>query len=139
MKFRMLLSALLLAAGLVFVAGCDKKAETKAEKKADTPTEVENKYAAAFKSGDFATAASLCHGKQKEFVEAMGKGYANASEKEKQQFKEQMAGFSFSVKKEEIDGDYAKLTVDVNGKEDFEYLKKVGGEWKVINKEDYQK
>ena len=108
-------------------------------KKIDSPTEVEKKFGAAFKRCDFDAAAELCYGKQKDDVKQIGAQYANASPEEKQLYLKQMAGFSFSVEKEEIDGDYARLTITINGKLDFEYLKKVDGEWKVIDRSEYKK
>ena len=105
MKFRMLLSALLLAAGLVFVTGCGKKADPKAEakKKADTPTEVVSKFIAAVKQCDFDTAAKLCDGKLKTEMEQAGKEFKTASEADKKAAKEQMAGFKAEIKGEKIE------------------------------------
>ena len=153
MKFRMLLSALLLAAGLVFVAGCGNKTEAKTEKKADTPTDVAKKIAAAKSKLDFAAIVTMCDGEAKKNAEegakelegvkaAAAKGDATA----KQQL--EMLGAMFAktkceVKSEKIEGDYAVLDTVVTdeegkAKEDKWHFKKVGGEWKHIDKKDYK-
>ena len=158
MKFRMLLSALLLAAGVLFFAGCDKKAETKAESKtdknADTPTEVVNKYAAAMRKMDFAAAARLCYGRQKEEIEDIGKqianikaaadnGNENARRLYEQRAKPGFAKFKIEIKSEKIEGDFAILDFvmhnpDDTVKEEKGYLKKINGEWKLISEKDYK-
>ena len=71
MKLRMMLSALLLAAGVMCVFGCGKKTDAskggdKSEKKAGTPTEVVVKWVKAMKTMDWETIAKLSSGKMKD-------------------------------------------------------------------------
>ena len=154
MKFRMMLSALLLAAGLVFVnTGCGKKAEKTAEKKAATPTDVAKKFSDCLKKMDFDAAAAFCDGKMQEDVKNGAKQFAEMKEKAAkgdEQAKQVLAeveknsnAMKIEFKGEKIEGDYAvveTVTTNPDGKtnEETTYLKKVNGEWKLITKADYK-
>ena len=158
MKFRMLLSALLLAAGLVCVTGCGKKAAAKAGDKAaaksETPTAVVNKANELMKQLNFAEVVPLCDGQMKTDMERAAKQFAELKAKAdkgdataKQIIAMQKEAFEkrkFEVKSEKIDGDFAELITNVtdgDGKtqEVKGHLKKVNGEWKLISDSDYKK
>ena len=142
MKFRMLLSALLLAVGMVSVA-----------KGADTPTEVVKKAFAATKALDYATACKYYDGEMKKNMEigaqrfAAMKAKADSGDenmkKALEMMKAMMASYEIEVKSEKIDGDFAELVtvVTMNGtpRENKGYLRKVNGEWKMISPADYAK
>ena len=155
MKFRTLLSALLIAASFVCVTGCKKAAPAKkaAEAKKATPTEITQKLLDAAKAGDFAAVAQFCDGELKMQAEAMpalikameakaAQGDAKAK-KALAEFKKNQKEGTFQIKSEAIDGDFAiveyTLTTGDKTKEEKGYLKKVNGEWKAISKKDYAK
>ena len=157
MKFRMLLSALLLAAGILCVAGCGKKVEAKAEakdaEKLNSPTAVMKKLCAALNKMDFAAAAKLCDGKAKNDIEGMAKeveqlkaAAAKGDEKSKKMFAQIKDGFAkmkIEVKSEKIEGEFAILEsvmtrFDGETREEKIYLKKIGGDWKLIDDKDYK-
>ena len=133
MKFRMLLSALLLAACVVCVPGC-KKAPKKAEKKAATPAEVSSAFLKAVVDGDQEAAAKQCTGSfAPTFVAAMIEGL-----KEKSNADPNSAAVLNALKNakfdEKIDGDKAvTIMIGPDGsKGGFSFLlKKVDGEWKI--------
>ena len=137
MKFRMMLSALLLAAGLVFVTGCKK-----------SPSEVAKKSLEAMKKQDFDTIIALSDGKQqeeakkfaeefKQMKEEADKGDANAK-----QALELYQKMTYEIKGEKIEGDFAEVEVamTMGGMTQTEkmHFKKVNGEWKVIADKDYK-
>jgi PBP1b-binding outer membrane lipoprotein LpoB len=145
MKFRMILSALLLAAGIVFVGGCSKS---------PSPSDVAKKFCEAMKKNDFATAAKYCDGQQKEAIERMGKhltemkeivakGSNESNKDEIASLKEEIASMEksnsemkYEIKGEKIEGDAATVTIAftyANGKTEEEkvHCKKVNGEWKL--------
>ena len=153
MKFRMMLSALLLAVGLVFVTGCGKKADAKkAEAKAETPTEVAKKALEAMNKMDFDTFVALSDGKQQEEAKKMAEEFKQIKERADKgdaQAKRQLesiqtasAGVTFEIKGEKIEGDFAEVefTIIPDGKGKIEkmYFKKVNGQWKAIANEDYK-
>ena len=153
MKFRMMLSALLLAAGLVFVTGCGKKAEAKkAEAKAETPTEVAKKALDALKKQDFDTIIALSDGKAQEGVKKVAEKFKQMKEeadkgnaKAKQQLEmiqKMYAGMTYEIKGEKIKGDFAEVEVamTMDGKTETEkmHFKKVNGQWKAIDDDDYK-
>lgn len=146
MKFRILLSALLLAAGLVSVVRGEEV------KRPDTPTEVVKKFQKGINELDFAAVVRLCDGKMKNDAEELFKQIAelkatadqgNSEAKQAyEQGKALCAKMKIEVKSEKIEGDFAVLDTvmsdpNTSSKEKF-YLKKVDGEWKIIDKEDYR-
>jgi hypothetical protein len=153
MKVRILLSALLLAAGLAFVSGCGRKCEAKTAEqvRTDTPTEVAQKAIAALKQQDFAAIAELAYGKAQEelmqhavkFSEL--KQAAESGDKAKKiqlaQVQKMFERISIEIKGENIDGEYAVIEVvrvlDGRTSVDKMYLKNVNGEWKLVAEEEY--
>ena len=157
MKFRTLCFMVLLAAGIVFVAGCGKEASAPADKKesaakANTPIEVARSFYEALKKEDTASAISLSDGELKEIIKKAAeysaqikKAAADGDETAKEKLAERDKAFRETqavFKGEKIDGDLA--TVDVvmirNGKSEVDkvFFKKVNGEWKVISENDYR-
>ena len=173
MKFRKLLTALLLAAGVVFVAGW---------KQIDSPSEVVKKFFAAGKKMDFDTIAKLSYGKRKkearahaanmkEMIRGLEQAARHGNEDAKKLLKRYKQGgyialleagaengdaeakkmsdglksWNMEIKGETIDGDYAVVEGIVSGGPDGEgrqkkfYLKKVGGEWKMIDDDEYER
>ena len=132
MKFRKLLSALLFAAGVLFVAGFTP---------AESPTEVAKKYLEALKKCDFRTAAELCYGSMKKDIEGGEKQYKAAAPEQRKQMREFLVSFSNGVelKEEKIEGDFAVIECVQNGESGTVYFKKVDGEWKLINYDEYKK
>ena len=146
MKFRMLLSALLLAAGLVFVAGCGKKAAKKTEeKKVDdkqAAIAVFNEWKTAIAKGDFAKARELTTaepGKEANFDKgwnewvadfkakpALAKSYATL-EVEKCDVK--------PVQEKEYPNisAVADMKLKKGGKIDCVFMLKIDGKWKVMD------
>ena len=141
MKFRKLLTALLLAAGVVFVAGWQQ---------ADSPSEVLKKIIAAQKELDYDTVAKLSHGEDKkgyknlaEQINAL-KAAAKNGDKDAQErldgAKAKLRNWNVDVKAEEIDGDLAVVyCVSAGDGPSYEFFEKVDGEWKNISDEDYTK
>ena len=143
MKLRKMLTALLLAAGVVFVAGW---------KQADSPSEVVKKFFAAMVKFDFATAAKLSCGEQSagmaalaedqnKFIGSMKASAKNGNEKAKilvkvyekggfvavleylaeqgdkraKQQVDRIKKFKLDTKGETIDGDFAEIDVVISG------------------------
>jgi|GEM_PF-6697426 len=141
MKFRILLTALLLAPVLAFADG-----------KNDSPSEVLKKVMkAAFKDYDYAIAMELSHGEQKEFLRMAARNMAylqksaaagDAEAKAKlAKIQAKCADFTCEIKDEKIDGDLAVVTVvwKIGDKTrlKFAFFMKVSGEWKNISQSDY--
>jgi len=154
MKFRALLSALLLAAGLVCVTYAG-------ETKPASPSEVLKKFVAAMREQDFTAMANLSYGQRRaeslRVVDAMKQLKAAADsgdEKSKNELallnqmlndvKVGMQKVKVDIKLEKIEGDLAEVDAAVSGTSDNKvvarqcYFKKVNGEWKVINAADYK-
>ena len=114
MKFRAVLSALLLAAGLVFITGCD------------SPERGYKKYAEAIADGDLNAAnsrsVSALHMLNKFAVAAMKKN-PDAAKKAK--------AAKIEIVSCTKNGDRATLKVKVDGKEGTVRMVKEGGTWKV--------
>ena len=155
MKFRMMLSALLLAAGLVFVIGWSEKSESgggKSEKKVDTPTEVAKKAFDAMKKHDFDTLIAISDGKAQEEAKKAAKYFkqmkemADKGDAQAKQMLEIMqkvyAEMTYEVKGEKIEGDFAEvevaMTMGGETKTEKMHFKKVNGQWKGIADEDYK-
>ena len=140
----MMLSALLLAAGLVFVTGCGKKAEAKA----DTPTEVAKKALDAMKKQDFDTLIALSDGKAQEGAKQGAEQFKQMKEEadkgnaEAKQALESLQKMTYEIKGEKIEGDFAEVevavTMDGKTKTEKMHFKKVNGQWKAIADEDYK-
>lgn len=146
MKFRMMLSALLLAAGIVCVSGCKggKKTAAKAGEPT-TPTEVAGAFFTAVVEGREADAAKLCTGKnvEKDVKEAVS-AIADLQKKAKDDPKGK-AAIEFNALKnakfadEEIKGGKATvnmvLTIEIDGEKHVNkvsiILKQVEGKWKL--------
>ena len=163
MKFRTLLSALLIAASLVCVTGCSKKAGCPCDDagaKSASPTEAAKKFFEASKSADFAAMARLCDGelkayyertaaKWKELEDKAEKGDELARKKVEEAKKAvETTGAALKDRKiefanEKIDGAFATVDVVVEKggkkiKDDTVCAKKVGAGWKVISRKEYE-
>ena len=142
MKFRMLLSALLLAAGVSFVAGCGKKAVVKEEKKATPVIDVCKKCFDAVQKCDFAAAAEFCDGELKLDMEKKARECREDKDK-KELFEKNIRDVKFEFKSEKIDKDIAAVEfVEIrNGsrRSDTQYLRKVDGKWKLVSRKDCKK
>ena len=148
MKIRLLLSSVVPAVVSAFVAGCINTA---------TPTEVTKDYLAAARAMDFDKVASLSSGQMSEDAKKGAAELAHLKESEKHGDKtarEKMAlvakiegifeNITYKVQGEKIDGDLAVVDAlaDLEGKTTATihvYLKKVDGNWKVVNKADHDK
>lgn len=154
MKFRTLLSALLLATGIAFVA---VGAETKP---ADSPSQVLKQYFAAWAELDFSKIALLSDGEpRKEALRMIGElnrlkqAAQSGDEKAKTELaltqqvlddiKAGMKKVKIEIKSEKIEGDLAVVEAVESGTTDGKaavqkcYFKKVGGNWKMIHQKDY--
>ena len=109
MKFRTLLSAFLLAAGLVFVAGCGEEPLPSVP-----PTDVVKQYFDAYKKHDTATMKNLSCDAQN-FADDFQNDVFNDSFS-KQCAQEYAKDFKFECVSENIDGDEATVTVKVTKK-----------------------
>ena len=163
MKFRTLLSALLVAASLVCVTGCGKKPGSggnAADAKSASPTEAAGKFFEASKSADFAGMARFCDGEMKAFFERTAANLkeledkaANGDEKAKKTVEEAkraaeaaksaLKDCKIEFANEKIDGGFATVDVvvgkgDKKIKDDTVFFKKVGADWKVISRRDYE-
>ena len=143
MKFRMMLSALLLAAGLVCVSGCKggKKVAAKAGEPT-TPTEVAGAFFKAVVEGREADAVKLCTGKN---VEKDVKEAVSDLQKKAQADPKSKAAIEFNALKnakfadEEIKGGKATVnmvvTIEIDGEKNVNkvsfILKQVEGKWKL--------
>ena len=142
MKFRMLLSALLLSACAVFVSGWKD-----AESKAASPAEVSAAFFKAIIDGDTAAAAKLCAGDNaQQFAMELKEACAEQKQKAAADPKGEDAMVLSAIRnakwEAKVDGDKAVATMtfvfDINGqkieKENDQLklpLKKVNGEWKI--------
>lgn len=155
MKFRALLSAFLLAAGLAFVAeGGDPKPM-------DSPSEVLKKFLVVMHKQDFAAMAELSYGERRteslrvvETVKRLKQAAESGDEKAKNELallnqmlddvKVGLEKVKVDVKREKIEGDLAEVDAVVSGTSDKKvtvrqsYFKKVNGEWKIISSADYK-
>ena len=157
MKFRALLSALLLAAGLVFVAEGNEPSAPPV----DSPSEVLKKSFVALQKQDFLVMADLSYGEQRaealrlvEELKRLKEAAASGDEKAKnelalaqQMLNDVKAGLEkvkIEIKEEKIEGDLAEVDAAVSGTSDKKvevkkaYLKKINGKWKVITLKDYE-
>ena len=128
MKFRVRLSILLCATGLMLVAGCG-------EKIADPPVEVCKKIFEALKRADFDAAATfLSEDCKKESESEIAK--LRRSEAKKREFLESLATVKIEQVSEKIDGDLASVKVvisdDGEKREKSIGFKKIGGAWKML-------
>ena len=152
MKFRMMLAALLLAAGLVSVTGCGKakngtdnaKTETKVATEADKAVEICKKFAAAMERSDFYNAAKYCTGDRERQVRLSGDCLREAR-LSGQPVAVEMFSFDkntrLRVKDGVLEGDKVKVSVDrvkedssgnITKVEGYYMLRKnIDGEWKI--------
>ena len=109
----------------------------------------------AAKALNFYAAANLFHGKKKAKVMKAALGFISAksaayggNEKAKKKLDELKAGvesLNVKVTGETNDGDYAVVDIVVSGSPDGKngpektYLKKVDGEWKIMDAEEYKR
>ena len=157
MKFRALLSALLLVAGLVFVAAGSEPAA----QPTDSPSEVLKKSFAALQKQDFLAMADLSYGEQRteclrvvEELNRLKKAAESGDEKAKNELvlaqqmlndvKVGMSKVKVEIKEEKIEGDLAEVDAAVSGTSDKKvevkkaYLKKINGKWKIISLKDFE-
>ena len=121
-----------------------------------SPSEIVEKYIAAFNSLDPLAAAELCHGEERAdiidtaraILQTKAGAYGGDEEcRRKLETKlEKLKKWRAKVVDEKIDGDLAVVDVFLydppwGGKNgpDRQYLKKIGGEWKVVSHTDYEK
>lgn len=114
----------------------------------DTPSQVVAKLGAALRNCDIDAIPGLCYGTEKVKVLnaadrfavlscAAKKGNSKA-QKGLKKFKEELPAKS-EIRGEKIDGDLAVVDVVFENVSDSIYLKKIGGEWKIVGKADYDK
>ena len=142
MKIRMLLSACLLAAGLLFTAGWKE-----GEKYPETPSATAKLFLDSLLKLDMEPCVALSCGKMKEDAAEMGKtliplkeaaakGDADSTLMYKTMLNE-AAKIKYEIKSEKIDGDTAEVVVDSasEGKTKTEkvQLEKIDGKWKVTD------
>ena len=132
MKFRKLLSALLLTTGVLFVAGFTP---------AESPAAVARKCFNALANCDFDTAAKLCDGQLKTELSTIGDIYRTGDAGRRQEMRRNAASSYGSIKisGEKIEGDFAVIDVVQVGQANQQYLKMVNGEWKLIADSEYRK
>ena len=130
MKFRMLLSALLLAAGLVCVVGCGKKADAN-KKTEEKPVDDKQAAIAAFNewktaivNGDAAAAKAVAVKMAAEMVDPLVQNLKNDAA-----FKKIFSGTE--VVSCSVDGDKATLKVKNDKGEGEVTMVKEDGKWKV--------
>ena len=116
-----------------------------------SPSEIVAKYIAAFNSLDLLAAADLCRGEERTDIVDVArtilqmKAGAYGGEEGCRRKLEKLKKFRAKIMGEKIDGDLAVVDVFLYdppwGKSgpDRKYLKKIGGEWKVVSKTDYEK
>ena len=160
MKFRMMLSALLLAACVVCVPGCRKTCKSDKCGKSDkvvatTPDEVATAYFQALLNGDTDAAVKLSVGdKASFFASQLSVGFAQTKAKAEADPNGKAAKGLAAIKNAKfnakVEGDKATavmiMVVDINGRkierenEAFSFiLKKVGGEWKIDADASFEK
>ena len=155
MKFRALLSALLLAAGIVCVAGGAEP------KPADSPSEVLKKSFAALQKQDFLVLADLSYGEQRaealrmvEELRRLKKAADSGDEKAKNELAlvQQMLNdvkiglekVKMEIKAEKIEGDLAEVDAAVSGTSDKKvvirksYCRRINGKWRIISPAEYK-
>ena len=114
----------------------------------DTPSQVVAKLGEALRNGDIDAIPGLCYGIEKVKVlnavdrfatlsYAAKKGNSKA-QKDLKKFMEALPAKS-EIRGEKIDGDLAVVEVVFENVSEPQYLKKIGGEWKIIGKETYDK
>ena len=124
-----------------------------AAENAVSPSAVVRKYAAAVKRSDFDAVVKLCHGELKaEFQNTIADTARlrtaarlgdYAAQKQLDEERENAARITVEIAGEKIDGDLAEVGIGVSGGAPEEngagkaYLKKVGGEWRMISDEEY--
>ena len=142
MKFRMMLSALLLAAGVMFVAGCAKKTVAKKKKQATPAIEVCQKFFDSVRKCDFTAAAEFCDGEMKDDMEKKARELGKDEEKKKL-FEKNIRGVKLEFKSENIDKDFAVVEfIEVRDgvrRIDTQYLRKIDGKWKLVSQRDFRK
>ncbi len=142
MKFRMMLSSLLLAAGVLFVNGCAKKAVDKEKKQATPVIEVCQKFFDSVRKCDFAAAAEFCDGEMKTDLEKKARELDGDAEK-KALFEKNIRGVKLEFKSENVDKDFAAVEfVEVRDgvrRNDTQYLQKIDGKWKLVSHRDFRK
>ena len=142
MKIRTLLSACLLAAGLLFTVGANG-----AEKQPDTPTAVAKQFLNSLLKLDMDACVALSHGKMKDDAAEIGKtvkplreAAAKGDENSVLMLNtmlEEAAKIKYEIKGEKIDGNAAVVEVvsTSEGKTKTEkmLLEKIDGKWKVTD------
>ena len=142
MKIRTLLSACLLAVGLLFTVGANG-----AEKQPDTPTAVAKQFINSLLKLDMDACAAVSHGKLKDEVTELGKSLKPIREAAAKgdensvlvlnTMLEEAAKTKYEIKNEKIDGNAAEVEVvsTEGGKTKTEkmLLEKVDGKWKVTD------
>ena len=142
MKIRNLLSACLLAAGLLFTACLNG-----AEKYPETPTATAKQFLDSLLKLDMEACVAVSHGKMKDDAAAMGKeltplkeAAAKGEEDSALLYKtmlDEAAKIKYEIKSEKIDGNTAVVVVDSTseGKTKTEkvQLEKIDGKWKVTD------
>ena len=122
----------------------------------DTPSQVVAKLSEALGNCDIDAIPGLCYGTEKVRVlnaadrfsmlsYAAKKGNSKAR-KDLKKFMEALRPLKFEIRGETIDGDLAVVDVVLNGgpyeaknASEPQYLKKIGGEWKIVGKATYDK
>jgi hypothetical protein len=149
MKIRIALTAVVLAAGAAFAAGCSFFG-------GPGPSEVARRQIEAVKEMDFEKVAALSEGRLKEeakkgvaelaelkHAEMDGSPKARDKAAKMAKMREIFENIVYEIKGEKIEGDFAvvEVSITVNGKTSADqiHLKKVGGDWKVIDKSEAPK
>ena len=114
----------------------------------DTPSQVVAKLGEALRTCDIDAIPGLCYGTEKAKVLNAADRFAVLScaakkgnpkaQKDLKKFMEALPRKS-EIRGEKIDGDLAVVDVIFENVSDPQYLKKIGGEWKIIGKETYDK
>ena len=140
MKLRMLLSACLLAAGLLFTAGWKE-----GEKYPETPTATAKSFLDSLLKLDMQACVALSHGRMKDDAAEMGKtltplkeAAAKGDEDSALMFKtmqDEAAKIKYEIKGEKIEGNTAVVEVvstsEGKSKTEKVQLEKIDGKWKV--------
>lgn len=122
----------------------------------DTPSQVVAKLCKAIGDYDFDAIPGLCYGTEKmkalnaadrfAMLTCAAKKGNSKAQKDLKKLMEELRPPKFEIRGEKIDGDLAVVDVIFNGGfyesknvSDPQYLKKIGGEWKIIGKAAYDK
>jgi len=155
MKFRALLSALLLAVGLAFVADGGES------RQADSPSVVLKKFLVLMQKQDFIAMAELSYGERRtealqvvETIKQLKQAAESGDEKAKKELallqqvlddaKGGLEKMKVEIKSEKIEGDLAEVDAVVSGTSDKKvvlrqsYFKRVNSGWKIISPNDYK-